>query len=96
MFTGTKKQGYTIIFVTNNINEILLSDKVFVLENKQIKYTFDKKDIIDNVNLIEECGIKLPDIIEIILKLKENNININLKEWTIAEMIDGIVKVCKK
>lgn len=90
-----KKQGYTIIFVTNNINEILLSDKVFVLENKQIKYVFDKRDIIDNVNLIEECGIKLPDIIEIILKLRENNIDVNLKEWTIAEMIDGIVKVCK-
>ena len=74
-----KKQGYTIIFVTNNINEILLSDKVFVLENKQIKYVFDKRDIIDNVNLIEECGIKLPDIIEIILKLRENNIDVYLK-----------------
>lgn len=90
-----KKQGYTIIFVTNNMNEILLSDKVFILENKQIKHVFDKKNIIDNVHLIEECGIKLPDMIEMILKLKENHINVDLKEWTIAEMIDGVVKVCK-
>jgi len=92
---GLKKQGYAIIFVTNNINEILLSDKVFVLENKQIKHIFNKKDIIDNVSLLEESDIKVPDIIQIILKLKEYNINLNLKEWTIAEIIDGIVKVCK-
>lgn len=90
-----KKQGYTIIFVTNNINEILLSNKIFIIENRQIKYIFNKKDIIDNVNLLEECDIKIPDIIQIILKLKENNINLNFKEWTIAEMIEGIVKVCK-
>lgn len=90
-----KKQGYTIIFVTNDINEILLSDKVFILENGKMKYIFDKKNIIDNVELIRECDIKLPNLIEIILKLKENNININLKEWTITEMINEIVKVCK-
>ncbi len=90
-----KKQGYTIIFVTNNINEILLSDKVFILENKKIKHIIDKNNIINNFDLIEECDIKLPDIIEIILKLKNNNINLNLKEWTIDEMIDEIVRVCK-
>lgn len=45
--------------------------------------------------MLEKCDIKGPDIIEIILKLKENNINLKLKEWTIAEIIDEIVKVCK-
>lgn len=90
-----KKQGYTIIFVTNNINEILLTDKVFILENQQIKHILNKKDIIDHVNLLEECDIKIPDIIDIVLKLKENNINLKLKEWTMTEIIDEIVKVCK-
>lgn len=90
-----KKQGYTIIFVTNNINEILLTDKVFILENQQIKHILNKKDIIDHVNLLEECDIKIPDIIDIVLKLKENNINLELKEWTMTEIIDEIVKVCK-
>lgn len=90
-----KKQGYTIIFVTNNINEILLTDKVFILENQQIKHILNKKDIIDHVNLLEECDIKIPDIIDIVLKLRENNINLELKEWTMTEIIDEIVKVCK-
>lgn len=90
-----KKQGYTIIFVTNNVNEILLSDKVLVVEDKQIKHEFKKEEIIENVNLLEECDIKIPDIIEIMLKLKEKNIDLKLKEWTISEIVNEIVEVCK-
>lgn len=90
-----KKQGYTIIFVTNNANEILLSDKVFILENKKIRYILNKKDLIKNVELIEKCGIKLPDIIQIVLKLKEKDINLKLKDWTTTEIIDEIVRVSK-
>ena len=91
-----KKQGYTIIFVTNNVNEILLSDKVFVIENKKVKHILNKEDILNNTRLLEDSDIKIPDIMEIILKLKENGIKLNLKEWTIEEMINEIVKVCKK
>ena len=91
-----KQQGYTIIFVTNNIDEILLSDKIILVENKNIKSVFNKEDILNNIELLNESNIKIPDIISIILKLKENNININLKEWTVLEMINEIVKVCKK
>lgn len=90
-----KKQGYTIVLVTNNVNEILLSDKIFILENKKIKHIFNKEEIMENVKLLEECQIKIPDIIELLLKLRENGINIDLKEWTMKEMIDKIVEVCK-
>ena len=90
-----KKQGYTIVLVTNNVNEILLSDKIFILEDKKVKYIFNKEDIIENVKLLEDCHIKIPDIIEILLKLRDNGININLKEWTMKEMIEKIVEVCK-
>lgn len=34
-FLRLKKQGYTIVFVTNNVNEILLSDKILVVEDKR-------------------------------------------------------------
>lgn len=91
-----KKEGYTIIFITNNINEILLSDDILILENGNIKHQFEKKNILENINLLEECDIKIPDIIKIILKLKDMNVDIILKDWTIEEMIEEIVKVYKK
>ena len=40
-FKNLKSDGYTIIFVTNNINEILLSDRIVIIENKQIKKSFE-------------------------------------------------------
>lgn len=92
-----KKEKITIVFVTNNINEILLSDKVFVLQDKNIKYSFNKNEILENSKLLENIGIKLPDVIKIILSLKENGINIEpLKDWTIDEMIGEIIRICKK
>ena len=94
-FLKLKKEGYTIVFVTNNINEILLSDKIYILNNKQIQYIIPKNEIIENIRILEECNIRIPDILEIILKLKENNINVNLKDWTISEMISEIIRVCK-
>ncbi len=90
-----KEEGYTIIFVTNQVNEILLSDKIFIMKDKQIKYAFAKEALIENVGLLKECDIKIPEMLELVLKLKENDISVNLKEWTIPEMISEIVRVCK-
>lgn len=84
----------TIIFVTNNINEILLSDKILILEDKQIKHIIIKNELLKNVQILQKCDIIIPDIIQLILKLNDNGQDINLEEWTIQEMIDKIVKVC--
>ena len=84
----------TIIFVTNNINEILLSDRILILENKKVKHVIEKNKLLENIQVLQKCDIRIPDVIQIILRLKENGQNINLEEWTIQEMIDKIVKVC--
>lgn len=91
-----KREKYTIIFVTNNINEILLSDKILVMQDKSIKYSFNKNEILENAEILENSGVRLPDVIQILLKLKESNLEVNLKDWTINEMISEIVKICKK
>ena len=91
-----KREKYTIIFVTNNINEILLSDKILVMQDKSIKYSFNKNEILENAEILENSGVRLPDVIQILLKLKENNLEVNLKDWTINEMISEIIKICKK
>lgn len=85
-----KKEGFTIIYVTNNINEILISDRIVMMENKKVKTAFKKVEILDNINLLEESEIRVPEIIRIIMKL-----NIKLKEFTIEEMTKKIVEVCE-
>ena len=89
-----KKDNKTIIFVTNNINEILLSDRIIILDNKEIKHTIEKNKLLENIQILQKFDIRIPDIIQVILRLKENGQNINLKEWTIQEMVDKIVRMC--
>ena len=91
-----KKQGYTILYVTNQMDEILLADRILVLEEGKIKTIFNKKDIFEKIDLLEESNIKIPEIINILLQLKKNQIEINLTEWTMEEIGKQIVKVCQR
>ncbi len=89
-----KEDSKTIIFVTNNSNEILLSDRIIILKDKKIKQILKKGELLENAQVLKECEIRIPDVIQIILRLKENGQDINLVEWTIEEMIEKIIKVC--
>ncbi len=90
-----KKEGYTIIYVTNNMNEIMLSDRILVLEDKKIKTIFHKEEIFEKLQILEQSDIKIPEILQILVHLKQKKINISLKEWTMKEMTEEIMKVCK-
>lgn len=88
-----KQQGYTIIYITNAIDEILLSDRVIILKNKQIQKEFYKKDILNNIETLKELDIGLPAILQIVEKLKEKGINLNLQEFTLDELLDNILQI---
>ena len=89
-FKKLKSEGYTIIFVTNNINEILLSDKIIIIEDKHIKDLFYKDNLLEKVDLLEQSEIRIPDIIRIILELKKKEIEISINDWTIEGLIRAI------
>lgn len=91
-----KQDGYTIIYVTNIIDEILLSDEIWVMESGEIKDCFYKKDILEHIKEMKDCGIKIPEIIDLLQQLKEKDIDIKLKEWTMKELIEKLVKEYKK
>lgn len=90
-----KQEGYTVIFVTNYVDEILLADKILVMEDKQIATIFQKGDILEKVDLLKKCGIQIPKLVQMLEFLKQNNINIQLKEWTQEELIQEIVRIWK-
>ena len=53
-----KKQGYTIICITNLADEILLADRTLILNNGEIAYEVDKKDLINNYPIFEKFRYK--------------------------------------
>lgn len=86
-----KKEGYTIIYTTNLAEEILLADRILILKNGQIVNEIRKKDLIESAYILKENNIKLPTTIEIALKLKESGRKIELKEFTIEEIMNFIM-----
>lgn len=90
-----KKQNYTIIYITNFIDEILMSDKIVVIENGQIIKTFAKKDILKNVDFLKEHGIKIPYGVELVYELKKNGANIEIENWDKESVMQKIIEVAK-
>lgn len=88
-----KQEGYTIIYITNIIDEILLSDEIWLMEEGKIKTTFAKKEILEHIEEIEQSDIKIPEILTMLQELKKQNIPIELKEWTMQELTRKLIRV---
>ena len=89
------KNKKTIIYITNVIDEILMADRIVVLENGEVINVFNKNDILENVLFLKQHNFKLPQIIEALTRLQENGININTNNFTNEELIDSIIGVIK-
>ncbi len=86
-----KEQGYTIICITNIADEILLADRVLILNNGKIECEIEKKDLINKYHLLNKFEIKEPTILKVISKLKERGKNITLNEFSVEELVEGIM-----
>lgn len=91
-----KEQGYTIIYITNVIDEILLADRIIVLSKGKIEKEFYKKDILENIDTLKKLNIELPAILQITERLREKNVNIELQEFTMEELTEKILKLIGK
>ena len=87
-----KKEGYAIIYITNIIDEVLLSDIIWVIQDGKLKTTFEKQDILEHIEEIEKSGIKIPEVITLLRDLKQQNIQIDLKDWTMKELVQKLVE----
>lgn len=85
-----KKNGITIIYITNFIDEILLGDRTIIFENGKIKSDFYKKDL--NKNLENLKDFEFPGIISLLSALNSNGYNINIEDLSIQELAQKITK----
>lgn len=82
-----KKQGYTLICITNLADEILLADRTLILENGSLVAEIKKEELVERAQEIEEHGIKLPTLLEILCKLNEKGKKIELQDYTVEELV---------
>ena len=75
-----KNIGYTIIYITNIIDEIFISDRVIVLENGEVVREFKTEDTLENIDFLKEKEITIPKSVEIMKMLKEKGIEVKLDD----------------
>lgn len=75
-----KSEGFTIIYITNIIDEVLISDRILLLEKGKAIKEFKTEDILENIEFLREHGLTIPKSLQIIKKLKEKGIEIDLTD----------------
>ncbi len=90
-----QEQHYTIIYITNLIDEILMSDRVVVIENGEIINVFKKTNILEQIDFLKAHGIKIPEMFELFYKVKNKGIELNIKNWEKEEIILKIIEKLK-
>lgn len=88
-----KESGYTIIYITNNTEEIMLADKIMILDDGKIAEQISIQELVDKTDILKKYSLKVPTVITIMEKLKRNNININAKTISVENVIDKIIEV---
>lgn len=87
------KKGIGVLFITNIMEEILLADKLIVIDKGNIVKVLKKNEIIDNIEFLKESGFEIPFLVNTISILKKNNIEVDsFDEKTILSAIERIVK----
>ena len=91
-----KNEGYTILCITNNADEILLADRTLILKNGKIEIEIKKEDLVRKSYLLEENEIVLPTILKILTEFNRNGIELNVNNYTIEALINTLKGRIKK
>jgi len=71
-----KERGVTVINITHYMDEVVRADKVYVVNDGKIATAGTPKEIFEQVQLIESCGLELPPAAIIAIKLIEKGVPI--------------------
>lgn len=92
-----KNEGYTIICITNLADEILLADRTIILNNCKIVEQIEKSELIEKSKVFEKYEIKVPTLLELLIKLKNNGIKLDTnKNLTIDSFVEELIIKLKK
>ena len=68
------KKDMGIIFITNNMNELIYADNVIILDDLNV-YKYKIEDIVNDNDILVRHNLKIPFILKLANKLKIDNIN---------------------
>lgn len=87
-----KEEGITIILITHFMEEAVLSDCVYVMEDGKIALSGKPRQVFAKVAQMKALGLDVPEVTELAYELNSMGVDIDASILTIDEMVD---KLCR-
>ena len=82
-----KQKGYTILWITNLADEMLLADRVLILDQGKIACEIAKKDLEKSLPVLQKYQIKAPLLLHLLAQLREAGLPLAVEDFTVEEIV---------
>lgn len=92
-----KESGNTILLVSHNMEDIAkISDRVLVMNDSEAIMFDTPETVFSQSDKLKEIGLRIPEITEITIKLKEAGVNLPSGILTVEEAFKELLKLINK
>lgn len=92
IITQLKSSGHGVICITNLADEILLADRTLILSGGKIVADIPRTELVASTPTFAKYHIKLPQILELLVKLSDQGIKLDLTDFTLDELAIKLTK----
>lgn len=93
LITRLNKKGITIILITHRMEEAMLGDKIFVLNNGEIVMEGEPEEIFTKVEYLRDIGLSVPPLTYLSYLLKKEGMPIEVKLWNLKELKEELLQL---
>lgn len=87
------RYGITIVLITHYMEEAVEADRIVVMDKGKVVMKGSPREIFNNVPVMKEIGLDVPQMTELSYELKNSGVNIASDILTINEMVDAICRL---
>ena len=90
------ERGISVIMVSHSMEDVTkVADRVIVMNKGHIAMTGTLSEVFSKSDELYSMGLEIPQISKVILKLRENNVNIKSEIYTVKDAVTEISKLLK-
>ena len=94
-----KKQNMTVILITHFMEEAILADRIFIMDNGELKKQGTPREIFSDNKFLQKCGLELPSAAKVRHFLNELEVEIDktiIYNEELVEKVLGYRKQCSR
>ena len=88
--SGGQKQNITILMVTHHMEEVILADRIIVMDQGKIVMDGKPKEIFSRVDEMKTLGLEVPYATELAWELKKEGVNLSDTITTKEELVEEL------